>query len=476
MPVPILSVEQMREWERRTWAKGVAPEEVIARVGLAVARCVEKLTEPGEMVVFLAGKGHNGDDVRAALSHVTGRKSMLLNIVEPSATRQTLADALLLRPALLVDGLFGTGLARPLAPEWSGLIDQINQSRVRVLSVDVPSGVNADTGETMGAGIGATVTLTVGAPKRGFLNADAWPFAGRVEVATSVGLAAESPTSELNWTLPRDFVEYPPRRSIAGHKGTFGHVVILGGSLGFHGAAVLAARAAQRAHPGLVTVVTSPQTYLPVASQMQAVMVHPWRQGWTLPATATALVIGPGLAAAHLPSGLREMALEWWDRAPMPVVADASAIDWLPGKVAGHGKVRVITPHPGEAGRVLGVSSQEIQTDRPKALRTLSQRYGGCQVVLKGYQTLVGAAEGPLHVNCSGTSSIAQGGSGDALAGFLGGLLAQPALQHEVGTLLRYGVWQHGAAGDRLTARQRGWTVEELVGVLSEVRPDEGVF
>ncbi len=148
-------------------------------------------------------------------------------------------------------------------------------------------------------------------------------------------------------------------------------------------------------------------------------------------------------------------------------MVDASALDWLPlnGYIPPDA-TRVITPHPGEAARLLQTSVQQVQSNRPKALRELSRRLGNCQVVLKGHQTLIGGSAGEVFVNPSGNPHLAQGGSGDVLAGYLGGLFAQPALQADPLRTLRYGVWQHGAAADRLNDQRQGWTVEDLVAEL----------
>jgi NAD(P)H-hydrate epimerase len=195
-------------------------------------------------------------------------------------------------------------------------------------------------------------------------------------------------------------------------------------------------------------------------------MVHPVAGRMELPGSATALAFGPGLAAASLSKALKDQLPELWRTLPMPVLADASALDWLPAGRARTRALRVVTPHPGEAGRLLGVDAREVQSDRPGALRAISKRLGGAWVVLKGRHTLVGRATGPLYANGSGDAGLAQGGTGDLLAGLLAGLLAQPQLAGDPLTLLRYGVWRHGAAADRLTGRGAEWTVETLAAEL----------
>ncbi|HKI69378.1 MAG TPA: NAD(P)H-hydrate epimerase, partial [Verrucomicrobiae bacterium] len=290
MSVPVLSVAQMREWEKATWASGQTEAEVIRRVGEQVAMVALKLAKPGDSILILAGKGHNGDDARAAQNHLAGRQIELLEVKNPDQDFPELEDSLSHRPALVIDGLFGVGLNRPLDDHWKKIIQRINDSRLKVLSVDTPSGLSAETGEPQGAAIEASVTLTVGAPKTGLLRQQAWPFVGRLEVAANVGLVPGPLTSELNWTLPGDFSAFPPGRPVASHKGSFGHLAILAGSLGFHGAAVMAARAAQRARPGLITLFTQENVYEPVASQLRAVMVHPWSPKVNLPGDFKALL------------------------------------------------------------------------------------------------------------------------------------------------------------------------------------------
>jgi NAD(P)H-hydrate repair Nnr-like enzyme with NAD(P)H-hydrate dehydratase domain len=152
----------------------------------------------------------------------------------------------------------------------------------------------------------------------------------------------------------------------------------------------------------------------------------------------------------------------------MPVVVDASALDWLPlGPVIGNA-VRVVTPHPGEAGRLLGITAQQVQANRLQALRNVSKRFGNTWVVLKGHQTLVGRSTGEVYVNSSGNPHLAQGGSGDALSGYLAGLLAQPGLRQEPLKTIRFAVWQHGATADALQEARRNWVVEDLVEALGQ--------
>jgi ADP-dependent NAD(P)H-hydrate dehydratase / NAD(P)H-hydrate epimerase len=466
MSRPVISMAQMREWEAATWASGQSEAEVIRRVGCAVARWALRLTHRGDSILILAGKGHNGDDARSAREHLSDRRVEVLEIKEAGAELLKLDASLSLGPALVVDGLFGTGLSRPLDQPWVNLIERVNAARRRVLAVDVPSGLDADTGEPQGAAVKAAVTLTVGAPKRGLLRPAAWPHVGRLEVAVDVGLMPCLHATELQWTLAEDFAGYPPPRPVAAHKGDSGHLAIIAGSLGYHGAAVLAARGAQRARPGLVSLFTQAAAYPAVAAQLQAVMVHPWNADLDLPGKFTAVLIGPGLAAGDIPGEMKQLAARWWKDLNIPVVVDASALDWLPLDAAAGNALRVITPHPGEAARLLKTTPARVQADRLQTVRELSRRLGHCQVALKGHQTLIGGHTGQVFVNPSGNPQLAQGGAGDVLAGYLGGLLAQPFSRLDALQAIRFAVWQHGAAADDLEASRPNWVVEDLAKKL----------
>jgi len=469
MSVPVLNIARMREWEKATWATGQTEAEVIRRVGGKIAELALRLTQAGDAILILAGKGHNGDDARAARESLRDRHVEVLDVAGLKTDLSKLEAALRSRPALIIDGLFGIGLSRSLDDGWKKFIAVVNESKIPVLAVDVPSGLNADTGQPQGAAIEATVTLTVGAPKIGMLQQSAWPFVGRLEVAGDVGLIPCPHRSELNWTLPGDFAGFPPQRGVAGHKGSFGHLAIIAGSFGFHGAAVLAARAAQRAQPGLITLFTQDLIYRPIAEQLQAVMVNIWKPETQLPESTSAILIGPGLAAPDIAKTMKMPARKLWRDSKLPVIVDASALDWLAPHALPKNRIRVVTPHPGEAARLLGTTSKEVQADRPKALRKISRRFGNCWVVLKGNQTLIGRSTGEIFVNSSGNPYMAQGGSGDVLAGFIAGLLAQPALQADVSKTLRYAVWQHGRAADALEATRKNWVVEDLVAELGKV-------
>ncbi len=471
MPIPVLTVAQMREWEQATWATGVSEQEVIGKVGAKLARRILSFTRPGDAVLLVAGKGHNGDDARAAVQHLTNRGAELLGIGDPAADLARLTDSLKHRPALVVDALFGIGLDRPLEDAWADLVNTLNASGLPVLSVDVPSGLDANSGKPLGTAVRAVRTLTVGAPKAGLLAPGAAQFTGQLEVIPDVGLIPCYHRGDLVWTLSQDFAGYPPRRPADAHKGDCGHLHVLAGGLGYHGAAVLAARGAQRARPGLITLQTQEAVFPLVAGQLQSVMVRPWDVGGL--AEGTALLAGPGLATPEAEQALTAPLRKMWVNLHQPFVVDASALNWLPMGAIITPAPRIITPHPGEAGRLMNANAEVVQADRVRAVRQTSSRFGHCWVVLKGHQTLIGRSEGEIYVNPSGNAGLAQGGSGDLLAGYLAGFLAQPQLTGDPTTAMRYAVWQHGAAADALSASRPNWTVEDLAEHLGLVRPED---
>ncbi|MBL9167367.1 MAG: NAD(P)H-hydrate dehydratase [Verrucomicrobiales bacterium] len=479
MPVPVLNVSQMRSWEQASWKAGRSQLEVIRRVGHLVAERAHKMLKKGDSVVALYGRGNNGQDVLQACRLFVDHEVHRIEAIHPGQALEQFNSICSLKPGLLLDGIFGTGLSRPLDPEFQRLIHAINESGIPVLSVDLPSGLDANTGEPAGAAVRAQVTLTLGAAKQGLLLARSWPYVGRLEVAPNIGLIDCPYASETQWIHAADFRSFPPQRPVGGHKGTFGHLAVVAGSVGYHGAAVLAARGAQRAQPGLITLFTPGGIYVPVAAQLQSVMVKPFDAPVSLPPRCSGILVGPGMEDPSLAPQWGPWIAEQWRTAGQAMVVDASALAWIPPGALSPDRsaLRVITPHPGEAARLLGCSTEEIMNRRLEVVRELSSRFGGCWVVLKGYQTVIGRCEGLLSINSSGNPHLGQGGSGDVLAGWIAGLLSQPLLQQEVGRTLRYAVWRHGALADDLERSRPNWTIEDLVlwptvtGIAPDPRP-----
>lgn len=491
MPIPVISVAEMRSWEEATWAAGIRESEVIDRVGRAIANWLLSRTHSSDSILIVAGKGHNGDDGRATFKCLLSaeRDASLLDVRNPEQSVSSLESALSQRPSVILDCLFGIGLNRSLSPVWQAVICRINQAGSMVVAVDVPSGLNAQTGFPMDRGVRADYTLTVGAPKAGMLTPQAHPFVGYVRVLHEVGLLSnffsasqfgkpserrdsgrgqnEEPARDnsLFFSQEEDFQGFPPPRRAIDHKGSFGHLAILAGSRGYHGAAVLAARGAMRACPGLIALSTTPGCYLPVAAHLQQAMVETWEEFWQPSAKATGILVGPGLAGKDVPDRFMEQLRRLWREDERPVLVDASALDWLPQGAETAG-TRGITPHAGEAARLLKCRPIDINENPVACLRELSSQFDGCWVVLKGTHSLVGRKQGPVFFNATGTPGLAQGGSGDVLAGFLAALLSQPRCQNDPETALRCGVWKHGEAAERLQKTRNNWTAEELPAAL----------
>ncbi len=477
MSAPILNVAQVREWEDATWSTGVSQEDVIREAGGQVAYYAQKMTVQGDKILVIAGKGHNGDDAIQAGEQLKEREVKIIRVLDVAKTISEIKSILNQNYSLVIDGLFGIGLNRKLDDQYCELINLLNNFKSAKLSVDVPSGLNAETGEIMGAVVRADATVTLGAIKKGMLRPDVAQFVGRLYVAQEIGLIPYKFKTDLFWTTADDFEDFPPKRVVTGHKGSFGHLLIIAGSPGYHGAAVLAAKSAQRAQPGLITLSTMSDVYIPIASQLSQVMVNVWDPSFTIPEKTTAIVIGPGLASRRISSRLIDFCRKAWDEFPYPVCVDASALDWLQEKRFKSSAPRIITPHPGETSRMLKTSTEEVLSDRIQSLRRLSKMYGNCYVVLKGHQSIVGNYDGNVYFNPSGNPHLAQGGAGDVLAGYLGGFIAQPLLQTDIVKTIRYAVWRHGLAADYMQNDSKLWTIEELTAMLGyKINEKEIVF
>lgn len=481
MPVPVISVKEMREWESRTWDSGIREKDVIDQVGRRIAGWIGDHIPSGSRIVLLAGKGNNGADVRAASEALPDDIFQVLTLEarEPKAAIQRLESLRQTPPDLIVDGLFGIGLNGGLSGEWKKLVELINWFEVPVLSIDCPSGLNTDSGEVETEAVRATWTLTIGAVKEGLVSPKAAPWTGRLLLAAHVGLHPDGPKShsKLSWTCNEDFAERPAHhhRAIQGHKGNYGHALIVAGSPGYSGAAVLAARAAQVTQPGLISVLTVGDSWIPVSSNLLAPMVHRFTPHILdeVRTRATSILIGPGLAGPEARNYVYPALQDIWTHADIPVVVDASALDWIPSGPVETDSLRVITPHPGEAARMLhrcGDTESTPNADRLHTAESLSSLFGSATVVLKGNQTLTfSPAHQRTFINPTGNPHLAQGGAGDALAGLIAGALAHPATRMDrdlsLHQILR-SVWLHGAAADSLQFESLAWTIDDLLEQL----------
>jgi NAD(P)H-hydrate epimerase len=354
-----------------------------------------------------------------------------------------------------------------------------------VISIDVPSGMNSDTGEAPGGAVVADITATMGLPKTGLLTPAALEYVGNVEVV-DIGIPWELVEEiECDWELiaPQDLRGFMPRRPRAAHKGDYGHVLAVAGAPGYAGAAAMAARAAVRSGAGLVSVLTPASVASVVAGLAPEAMVHAGAcdaQG-CLAANALdewgrelsdfdAVLAGPGLTAGAATRAVLEALLE---KSAGPLVVDADALNVCAGdpEVLASRKIPiVITPHPGELARLLSCSPPDVQHDRAGMARRAAEATGAT-VVLKGAGTLVTENGRRMHINLSGNPGMAAGGTGDVLSGLLAGLLAQRIAPFDAA---RMAVHVHGRAGDNAAwrASQAGLAATDLIEEIPHVLRD----
>jgi ADP-dependent NAD(P)H-hydrate dehydratase / NAD(P)H-hydrate epimerase len=389
---PLYTAEEMRAAEA-----GHDVDAMMQRAGSAVAEALVRRFPDARRIALHAGGGANGGDGRIAAEILRGRGRELVEE----------------RPDVVIDALLGTGLMDAPREETAQLIEQINEAGVPVLAVDIPSGVNASTGEVAGAAVRADVTVTMHGPKVGLAVAPGRFHAGEVEVA-DIGL--EPGRTEHELVTPEILAEVP-RRSARDNKYTAGHVLVVGGSRGMTGAPALAARAALRADAGYVTI-AAPADSLPVLETLVLEAVkRPVEQVFDLAADAVA--VGPGLGREKDAKALVARVLTDMQ---VPTVVDADALFELePGKwPAPH----VLTPHEGELGRLLGRESSEVAAHRLASVQEAAERFD-CVVVLKGEDSLIAVPGEGVLVSALGLSSLATAGTGDVLTGVTAAFLAK---------------------------------------------------
>jgi len=466
----------------------------------------------GKMVVAVAGRGYNGGDALAAARHLYqrgcnvyalllfprddagGESEIYLKILESldipvyfvrNAEDMQEADGLFKKADLIIDGIFGTGIRGEVSGVNAAMVEAINKSRAKILSVDIPSGISGKTGQVCGIAVRAHETVTFSLPKPGLYQYPGAAHSGNVSVA-DIGIPARIAwqaglSGEL---LDTDTVKgFLPERPADGHKGTFGKVLIITGSTGMTGAGMLASRAAFKTGTGLVYLAV-PQSLLPVYSVTipEAVGIPLKDEGGIITAgnlqalldaaeNADAVVIGPGLSAGPQISAWVN---SFCSSCPAPLVIDADALNVLsPDKLRLRKAPAVITPHPGEFARLAGKPVPEVQKDRVEAALKLS---GECNavVVLKGAGTVIACPDGKYYINPTGHTALAVAGSGDVLAGMVGSLIGQHVPHQSAAAL---GVFIHGKCGEALASKnmgQAGITAGEICGeiprVIGEIR------
>jgi ADP-dependent NAD(P)H-hydrate dehydratase / NAD(P)H-hydrate epimerase len=491
---PLLTPAQMSRADAATIAAGTPGAVLMERAGRAVARAVIGVAgrRYGRRAVIVCGKGNNGGDgfVAARILTLEGLGVRCLFVGDPSEVRGDAAhhleamrsagvrvdrfDAARLRGAdVIVDALFGTGFRGEARDDAALAIEAMNAASASVVAIDIPSGVNGETARVDGPAVSASVTVAMAAEKVGTSVTPGALYAGRVEVA-DIGIVVE--TAGLAMVEAGDVRAALPRREPASHKRSNGSVVLLGGSAGMSGAMILAATAAVRAGAGYVTVGLTSAIDPIVSSSLPEVLTRTVTDEPVLGPDALkevsdaferadAVAIGPGLGTGPDQLALVEAVLA---EIEVPVVVDADGLNVLAGRtdaLVARSNPIVITPHPGELARLLGVSTSEVQADRIGHARRAADDFG-CTVVLKGFRSVIGGRDGKAVVNPTGGPELATAGTGDVLTGLTSALLAQGLEEFEAAWTAAF---VHGDAG--AAAMDRLGAIGVLASDIAEALP-----
>ena len=501
LPAAVYTAAQVRAFDRiAIEERGIPGYELMCRAGRAALDVLEARWPDARKIAVLCGAGNNGGDgyVVARLAREAGLSVHLEAVVPPERLRGDAKTAWLacrdagiaagpfasgwdggFVPDVVVDALLGTGLDRAVEGQLAAAVEKVNASNAPVLALDVPSGLHADTGHVMSVAVRANVTITFVGLKQGLFLGEAPDYRGELEfsdLAIPPDVAA-SAAPVLERLRPDVLERALPRRARTSHKGANGRVLLVGGGPGMPGAIRLAAEAALRVGAGLVYVATFKDSVVPVMAGRPELMCRAVETASDLDpllALADVVVIGPGLGR----SGWAERLFRRVLASERPLVVDADGLNLLAEAPERRGNW-VLTPHPGEAGRLLGRSIADVQADRAAAVRELAARYDAA-AVLKGACTLVGTAR-PADGNGSGHAAsdrsaglavcdygnpgMATGGTGDVLSGVLGGLYAQ---LRDLPLAARAGVLLHALAGDDAAAAggERGMVAGDLLPAL----------
>ncbi len=477
LPVALYSAAQVRALDAELIAAGTPGFALMQRAAHAIWRALRRSWPDAGAVTVLAGHGNNAGDgyLLAVLAVRAGWQVRVLAVAEPQRLQ---GDAALARDealaagvevlaweaghearGVLVDALLGTGLAGAVREPYAAAIEWMNHSARPVLAVDIPSGICADTGQVLGVAVAAQLTVTLIGLKVGLFVGQALDHVGRLLFDD-----LQSNVANQSWVAQRlagDVLPHLPARAPTAHKGQLGHVLVVGGDHGTGGAALLSAHSALRSGAGRVSLATRGEHLAAAQSRLPEVMslaVASANQLHGLGGNITVWVVGPGLGQSAWGRSLLSVAVT----APAAQVWDADALNLLAEGVVSIPPGSVVTPHPGEAARLLGISTRALQADRPAAARALAQRY---QVicVLKGAGTLIADPMGCLLVCDRGDPVMAGAGLGDVLAGLIGALIAQGCTPWQAAGL---GVWLHAGAGEYLAGKGNGLAASDLCDAI----------
>jgi NAD(P)H-hydrate epimerase len=502
---PLLSAAEMKQADREAIESFYLPEIILMEhAAVAVAEAVEARFGrllPQTRGVVVAGAGNNGGDALAAarilhekgctqisvalLDHgrpLTESSARMLKILGRMgvAWGHELATELLTACDWVIDGVLGTGLTRDVESPVRETLQAMNlvAGKKWIVSIDIPSGLCADTGNPRGLAVKASQTVTLGFYKRGLFTGEAADYVGEVTLSAIQIPRAVSSAGWGCFLYCEEDARRLPRRANASNKGSFGHVGIVAGPESHQGAAALSAVGALRAGAGLVTVGAQPATLDTLRPRLpREIMTEAFGEAFLTSRKYQALVLGPGMGVSeetwlHVQSALG---------GETPLVLDADALTVLAAHAAearkllagrrGRGAATVLTPHPKEAGRLLGTSVDDIQRDRFAALDRLIQQWDAV-ILLKGKGTLVGSADMPKLIVDRGDSGLAKGGTGDILAGIIGSFLAQGVKASQAVPLSAY---LHGRASERLSqiyGQQRSSFASEIADQIPWVLGD----
>ena len=503
----VLTASEMAAVDSRAIEElGIPGMVLMENAAVGVADALAEYFPTANSVVVLCGPGNNGGDGLALARHLEARgyrhRTVLVTgrsqprgdagtqleilercgfVVERLGPGDDLGHvvAACARADVVVDALFGTGLSRPLEGHFAELVESVDGLGVPILAVDVPSGVDGSRAEPSGSHLRATLTVTFAAPKVAHVLPPAALAAGRL-VVTDLGIPpwlVEEAPGQLHLSSGGELAACLLPRERGDHKGSLGHALVVAGATGMAGAAILCTRGALRGGAGLVTLAApgslagavhgaSPESMvLSLAEEPSGLSPENEEALMTASEGKTAVALGPGLGRGQ---GTGELVRHFVKRLDLPLVLDADGLWPFSGRLeelAERSAPTMLTPHPGEMGRLLACSTVEVQEDRLGAVRRAAQ-VAQATVVLKGDRTLVADPEGTVVINPTGNPGLATGGSGDVLTGLLAALLARG---YEPFLAAQLGVYLHGLAGD-LAAEDKGWE-GLLAGDVAEALP-----
>ncbi|PBJ25113.1 Bifunctional NAD(P)H-hydrate repair enzyme Nnr [Pseudomonas sp. ACN8] len=487
LPDVLYSAAQVRALDASLIAAGTAGFELMQRAARATWRALVRQWPTANELSVLAGHGNNAGDgyLVAVLAQRAGWAVRVLAVGDPQrlqgdaalAHAEAVSENVLIEPwtaqsglrGIVLDALLGTGLSGDVREPYASAIAAINASGLPVAAVDIPSGLCADTGRILGHAVHADLTVTFIGLKVGLFTGDAANVTG--ELVFNDLQADPQLLDGTAFTARRLNIGNLPRlasRAPASHKGKFGHVLLIGGDRGYGGAILLSAQSALRSGAGMVSLSTRPEHVSPALSRIPEAMVlgtSSANQLMGMLEKVSVLVVGPGLGQAGWGLSLLSAAAN----AHLPQVWDADALNLLAGGHVDLPSDCVITPHPGEAARLLGVSTADVQSDRPAAAHALSKKYTAV-VVLKGAGSLIAHPDGRLALCHQGHPAMATAGLGDVLAGLLGALLAQGMEPFDAACLA---VWLHANAGEQQGKSGRGLAASDLIPAIRQLLEEQ---